>query len=166
MADRLLKIGELARATGLRPRTVRFYESVGLLPKARRNQAGYRIYSGDDVKRLQFIEKAKAVGFTLAEIRSIATLKDAGTAPCTHVQALIDRKLHEIRVQQQALEHLAGELVRLQQAAQAQGPCPDCVCGIIEHDPVGDKTWSAPEGAEEARRTVPRMTPGPKPAGD
>ena len=61
-------IGALAKATGINPKTIRYYEGIGLLPRAKRTNAGYRTYHPDDAKRLQFIKKAQTMGLSLEEI--------------------------------------------------------------------------------------------------
>jgi len=81
-----LRIGELAAELGLNPRTIRFYEGIGLLPNPRRADNGYRWYDDGDRERLRFIQKAKAVGMTLAEIREILDLRSGGRQPCEVVQ--------------------------------------------------------------------------------
>ena len=82
-----LKIGKVARNAGLAIDTVRYYEREGLLQKPARTASGYRHYTPDAVARLRFIRQAKELGFTLAEIRELLTLKVApgnqiGRASC------------------------------------------------------------------------------------
>ena len=67
--DRRLKIGELARQTGLSIKTIRYYESRGLLEKPPRTESGYRLYGPEEVARLRFVQRAKLLGLTLEEIR-------------------------------------------------------------------------------------------------
>ena len=69
-----MKIGELAQRAGVGIDTVRYYEREGLLPPAQRLASGYRVYAQDDVLRLRFVRRAKALGFTLPEIRDLLTL--------------------------------------------------------------------------------------------
>jgi DNA-binding transcriptional MerR regulator len=127
-----LRIGELARELGLNPKTLRYYEAIGLLPPPTRTAAGYRLYTAADRERLHFIAKAKALGFTLQEITEILALRDAGREPCTHVRGLIDRKLDAVTAQLQLLEELRQDLQHLH--AEAQGPACRCTpfCSIIE----------------------------------
>jgi DNA-binding transcriptional MerR regulator len=72
--DKRLKIGELARQTGLTIKTIRYYERRGLLEQPLRTEAGYRLYGPEDVARLQFIQRAKLLGLTLEEIRELVEL--------------------------------------------------------------------------------------------
>jgi DNA-binding transcriptional MerR regulator len=73
-ADRQLKIGDLARITGLSIKTIRYYESRGLLEKPPRSQGGYRLYGPEEVARLRFVQRAKLLGLTLEEIRELVEL--------------------------------------------------------------------------------------------
>jgi MerR family mercuric resistance operon transcriptional regulator len=70
-----ITIGELSRRTGCKVETVRYYERIGLLPKARREDGGrFRRYDDDDVARLRFIRRARQLGFTLDEVRGLLRL--------------------------------------------------------------------------------------------
>lgn len=70
-----MKIGQLSKATGLPIDTIRYYEQQGVLPRAERQlSSGYRVYDSADVERLQFIRRAKALGFTLTEIGELMTM--------------------------------------------------------------------------------------------
>ena len=106
-------IGELADAVGLPTRTVRFYERRGLLPQPQRAPNGYRVYDDAALSRLRFIRSTQTAGLTLAEIRSIIEISDSGAAPCTHVDALLDTKLTEVRQRRQDLAVLEHELEQL-----------------------------------------------------
>ena len=72
--DRRLKIGELANQTGLTIKTIRYYESRGLLEQPPRTQGGYRLYGPEEVGRLRFIQRAKLLGLTLEEIKELVEL--------------------------------------------------------------------------------------------
>lgn len=90
-------IGTLAKQAGVPIKTIRYYEDVGLLPKATRTAAGYRLYSPDTVDRLQFIKKAQSLGLRLPDIREILELADRGRCPCGHVQRVLKKRLVELR---------------------------------------------------------------------
>ena len=134
-----MKIGELARTAGMRAVTIRYYEYMGLLPPAERTESNYRIYSGEDVDRLQFIMKAKRLGFSLEEIKSILQLHDRSEATCVHVRALLEEKLSEVDALLRDLGEFRTELGRLKESA---GEVEDCrpsggrICGIIERGEV------------------------------
>lgn len=91
-----MRIGDLASASGLTTKIIRYYEQAGLLPAPSRTPGGYRDYPQQAIARLAFIHDAQSAGFTLAEIRSILDLRDNGQTPCTHVTVLIEQHLHEI----------------------------------------------------------------------
>ena len=110
-------IAELARRAGVNPETIRYYEEVGLLPRAARLPSGYRQYSEEDVERLEFIRNAKALGVALAEIKEVLAFRDRGVAPCPYVLKLLDGKVKEIQGRIRGLRMLAEDLRRLQRAA-------------------------------------------------
>jgi DNA-binding transcriptional MerR regulator len=72
--DRRLKIGELARQTGLSIKTIRYYERRGLLEQPSRTEGGYRLYGPEEVARLRFVQRAKLLGLTLEEIKELVEL--------------------------------------------------------------------------------------------
>jgi DNA-binding transcriptional MerR regulator len=127
-----LRIGELAGALGLNPKTIRYYEAIGLLPAAQRTSAGYRLYGPADRERLRFIARAKALGLSLAEIADILGLRDGGTCPCDHVLVLLDRKLIALDEQLRTLATLREELQGLRTAASTPARDGAPICAIIE----------------------------------
>ena len=126
------RIGELAAELGLNPKTLRYYEGIGLLPQPARNAAGYRLYGAAERDRLLFIAKGKALGFTLQEIGQILALRDAGTEPCAYVQSLVDQKLASVTAQLRFLEDLRGDLQVLHTEAQNTTCSCTPICSIIE----------------------------------
>lgn len=128
-----LRIGELAGELGINPKTIRYYEEIGLLPSPTRSEAGYRLYDGADRQRLEFIAKAKATGLTLEEIGEILALRREGKEPCTHVLTMLDQKLEAVDQQLRALIELREELVALRRESAATVRSGACVCGVIEH---------------------------------
>ena len=89
-------IGDIAKRFGLNPRTIRYYEAIGILPKPVRSESGYRIYSEETVERLEFILKAKTLGLKLNEIKEIIQLHEKGEAPCECTREFIRNKIVEI----------------------------------------------------------------------
>ncbi|KAB8333779.1 heavy metal-responsive transcriptional regulator [Scytonema tolypothrichoides VB-61278] len=135
-----LRIGQLATTVGLNPKTIRYYEQLGLLPSPARTPTGYRLYEPVDVERLHFIRKAKALGLSLTEIGEILALRQAGTAPCCHVLDVIDRKLAAVVTQRQALEVFEVELRALRDAAQDTMNGNAQTCSVIEQATVPART--------------------------
>ncbi len=93
-----LTIGELAKELRLNPKTIRYYEEMGLLPEPRRSESGYRLYSGDEIKRLVLVRRAKLLGLSLAEIKEIVEYAIDGR--CGELEgrllSLVEAKLDEI----------------------------------------------------------------------
>lgn len=107
-----MRIGQLAKRTGVSPDTLRFYERLDLLDGHRRDN-GYRDYPDSAIDRVEFIKLAQALGFTLAEIRSIAPLLTGGTLPVEQVQAFIHDKLALIDQRIATLQTLRNRLAHL-----------------------------------------------------
>jgi MerR family copper efflux transcriptional regulator len=128
-------IGELAKRIGVSVQTVRFYERLGLLPKAPRKDSGYRVYSEPALKRLLFIRQAKLLGFPLDEIRDILRMRERGDCPCGEVISLAERHLHAV---EQQLRKLTKFRDGLKQATQRweksaeQTLSADSICVLIE----------------------------------
>lgn len=138
-----MKIGELAKATGLSTKTVRFYESERLLPDPARTSSGYRIYSDSDVARLEFILKAKRMGLSLREIKGILLLHDQREPTCAHVRSLMEEKLAQVEKAIQELQSLRKELISLRDESGDVEDCrqtEDGFCVIIENSSLGDET--------------------------
>ena len=134
-----MRIGELAKHAGVHPRTVRFYERLGLLREPERTSSGYRDYDDGALNRLTFIRNAQAAGLTLNEIGGITELRDEGTTPCAHVTELLDTKLDHVRRTIKQLRTLEHELVALVNRSRTLDPA-DCsdndTCHILtRHDP-------------------------------
>ncbi len=91
-----MKIGELASASGLTAKTIRYYELEGLLPRPPRTASGYRTYASGDLQRLGFVAKAKRIGLTLRQIKEVLLLNDRNEPPRAHVRTLLDENLAEI----------------------------------------------------------------------
>lgn len=131
-------IGDLATTTGVSTKTLRFYESDGLLPEPARTAAGYRDYTFSAVTRVTFIRQAQAAGLTLAQIREILDIRDGGLPPCHHVADLVDHRLDEITQRLRELEHTHRELLALRQRLDRLDPA-DCVdetiCAAIPSPP-------------------------------
>ena len=131
-----MKIGELAQRTGVAIDTVRYYERQGLLPQPERQPSGYRHYRNDDVTRLRFVRRAKALGFTLEEIRELLALSgrrddDMGglKAAAEHKLAVVDAKLAE-------LTRIRDGLRTLVQACPGHGALDACpILHALDEDP-------------------------------
>jgi DNA-binding transcriptional MerR regulator len=134
-AEPELLIGELAERVGLDPKTIRYYEQVGLLEAPARSESGYRLYQDSDAERLRFIRGVRRLGFSLGEIREILVLRDQGAAPCGYVAERLDLRAREVDHEIRELRRLKTELRRLRLRARRLGtdmPSPGCYCHILE----------------------------------
>ncbi|RTR03360.1 MerR family transcriptional regulator [Halomonas nitroreducens] len=133
-----MKVSELARQAGVTAETVRHYTREGLLQPERNPGNGYQLYDGTDLERLRFIQRARTLGFGVAEIREILEHADQGDSPCPLVRDLLASRLPEIRARIRELEALA---TRMEQALDAWADMPDgtpdghSLCRLIESFP-------------------------------
>ena len=122
----VFNIGEAARASGVSAKMIRHYESIGLIGAARRTDAGYRVYTSQDVRVLQFVHRGRALGFSLDQIRDLLALwqdKDRASADVralarTHIEEL-NRKIAEMEAMRRTLESLAASC-----HGDARSDCP------------------------------------------
>ena len=130
-----MRIGAVADAAGVTAKTIRYYESIGLVPEPGRTDSGYRDFGADTVDRLRFIRDAQASGLTLAEIQSVLELKDAGARSCEHTAELLERHLADLDDQIGRLQEARTELALLARRARALDHA-DCTdpnrCHVIE----------------------------------
>ncbi|MFP5252220.1 MAG: heavy metal-responsive transcriptional regulator [Actinomycetes bacterium] len=119
-------IGEVADATGVTTKTLRYYEGQGLLHEPARTAGGYRDYRPEVVDRVGFIRQAQAAGLTLAQIGEILEIRDGGRAPCGHVATLVDTRLAEVEQRLAELEHTRTQLRELRDRLDELDPdsCP------------------------------------------
>ena len=117
-----MRIGELAKASGTTTKTLRYYEDAGLLPAPERTAGGYRDYTPDVLPRLDFIRRGRATGLTLGQIREVLDVRDAGRAPCQHVQRLLTTHLTDLDRQITELHGLRDTVAQLRDAAATLQP--------------------------------------------
>ena len=126
-----MTIGMLARAAGVNVETVRYYERRGLLAEPQRSEAGYRQYGDDALWRLQFVARAKQLGFTLSEIAELVAAGDAGGAD--EVRAAATAKLAALDAQIDDLDAQRARLRRLVRVCD-DGDDSDCVALAVATD--------------------------------
>jgi MerR family transcriptional regulator, copper efflux regulator len=127
-------VGAAAKAVGVSAKAIRIWEAKGLLPPAGRTESGYRLFTDDDLEILRFIIRAKTLGLTLPEVKSILDLHRQGTAPCEQVTALLDAHISDIDRAIAELRALRTTLSAALQSArhdQHRGRAAT-VCRIIE----------------------------------
>ncbi len=123
-----MQIGQLAIRAGVSVDTVRYYERNGILPQAARKLSGYRAYSLTDVARLQFLRRAKALGFTLNEIRDLLALSERPAEDMAGLKATASEKLSDI-------ERKLDQLTRIRDGLQQLvASCPGR--GALDHCPI------------------------------
>lgn len=110
-----MNIGEVAKESGASAKMIRYYESIGLIPRARRTEAGYRVYTETDVNTLRFIHRAREFGFPIERIRLLVSLWQ-GHRPSREVKAVaeahvaeLDRRVAEFTAMRGALQELADQ---------------------------------------------------------
>ncbi|MTV52096.1 MerR family transcriptional regulator [Massilia buxea] len=141
----MLKVGQLARHTGLTVRTLHHYDSIGLLSPSARSDAGYRLYSRDDVARLQQIQALRQLGMPLADIGTC--LASSGISPLT----IIDRQLAALDRQIDEAARVRAQLVHMRQQLR-DGETPELASWLttLEHMTMYDKYFSKDELAKLA----------------
>jgi len=130
-----MQIQELAHRTGVSAKAIRYYESIALLPAAKRRPNGYREYDQADIDRVKLVAGARNLDFSLGDIEEILALRDRREAPCRVVLGLLEEKAGQIRQRIVQLQQLEVELGQLY-AAGMTFPTDDvdgknCVCHLV-----------------------------------
>jgi len=124
-----MRIGQLARLVGVDAQTIRFYEKQGLLPPPRRQENGYRVYTGKHGERLAFIRRCRILDLSLAEIHELQRYQDDPHQPCNAVNAMLGDHISHVQSQITALQALEKQLVSL------RASCTDDreveACGVL-----------------------------------
>lgn len=120
-----MRIGELARATGTKAETIRYYEREGILPAADRTDNNYRDYSADHLAALMFVRRARELGFSMAQVRQLLALSDHDDKPCEDVDRLVDQQLGEVERKIADLSLLRDELKEMGRSCKGEriGEC-------------------------------------------
>ena len=113
--DPRLRIGELARRSGVSADTLRAYERRGLLPPPRRTSGGYRLYPPEALGRVQLVQRALAFGFRLPELERFLSARASGRAPCREVRAVAEARLRDVEAAMEELSELRATLTALLQ---------------------------------------------------
>jgi DNA-binding transcriptional MerR regulator len=120
-----MKIGDVARLAELSIDAVRFYEREGLLGRVRRTPAGQRQYDAESVRRLAFVRRAAGLGFSLAEVKGLLSLRVSSRMSCERVRDRAQAKLADIDQRIAELQAMRGALARLaSNCDDATGGCP------------------------------------------
>jgi MerR family mercuric resistance operon transcriptional regulator len=119
-------IGTLSKGTGCTVETIRYYEHSGLLPSPARSRGGYRLYGTEHLKRLTFIRRARALGFSLEEVRRLLELADHHRRPCGEARRLAAAHLEDVRARIADLQRMERVLkATVARCGRGSGPhCP------------------------------------------
>lgn len=118
-------IGVLSAHTGCNIETIRYYERIGVMPKPPRSPGGHRLYGDEHLKRLSFICRSRALGFSLAQVRELLHFVDGGRYTCSQVKAITSEHLGDVRGRIADLKRL--EKVLKDMVSQCdRGKVPDC----------------------------------------
>lgn len=127
---RVLTIGKLAKAAGVTTPTIRYYEEIGLLPKAGRSAGGQRIYAETELERLTFIRRCRDFGFSIDQVRVLAGLSISADQDCSQVRDMAHAHLDQVRAKLAELHSLEASLQGFADqcdTACAGGVGKDCV---------------------------------------
>ena|SRR5215468_7299782 len=127
-----LKIGEVAKASGIGIEALRFYERSGVLGRPSRTESGYRVYDAEVLTRLDFIKRAQVLGFSLQEIKQIIADKTAGRSPCREVREIVRHRLAELDEKMKEMRRYRKELGAAFARWEETGELDGHVCGLIE----------------------------------
>ena len=120
-----MNISFVAERSGVSAKTIRYYESIGLIPSADRRTNGYRAYDASDVHTLQFIRRARSLGFSVDEIRSLLDLWQDEKPASTKVKAMAIQHLHELDQKIEDLQSIRRRLADLVERCRGNDR-PDC----------------------------------------
>ena len=123
-------IGTMSKLTGCSAETIRYYEKQRLLPEASRTQGGHRLYGRDQLKLLQFLLRARKLGFSQPDVRRLLKMADPKLTDCAQVHELAAHQLSEVRVRLRNLRKLERTLQEL--VARCEEGGQDMECPIIE----------------------------------
>lgn len=129
----MFAIGALAEAAGVKVPTIRYYESIGLLPVPPRTESNRRLYGLDAVRRLRFIRHARELGFEIDDIQQLLTLADEPGRSCREVDAIAQKHLADINSRIDRLKALKAEVTRMIKHC-AKGTVAECrIIDVLEH---------------------------------
>jgi len=137
-----MNIGAVARMTGTKVDTVRYYERIGLLPAPARTGGNQRVYDREHLRRLAFVRGARRLGFTLDEVRELIALGGEADRPCADIHAVATRHLLAVDEKIDHLRRLREELAQLME--QCEGGVVER-CGLLEALPQATVAEAAPD---------------------
>jgi MerR family mercuric resistance operon transcriptional regulator len=127
-----LKIGEVSTRGGVGIETLRFYERQGLLGRPVRTESGYRLYDESVLDQLEFVKRAQALGFSLAEIARLTAESRAGQSHCAEMREIVRTRVRELDERLADLKRYRRELATALYEWDEIGDKPGHVCGLFE----------------------------------
>ncbi|TXI92104.1 MAG: Cd(II)/Pb(II)-responsive transcriptional regulator [Burkholderiaceae bacterium] len=124
-----MRIGELAKATGVDVETIRYYEKVQLLNAPSRSDNGYRVYTKAHLERLSFIRHCRALDIPLSEVKRLLSFLDNPESECSEINHLVDAQLAKVRARLASMQALERQLMALR--GQCSTPHTASECGIL-----------------------------------
>lgn len=124
-----MRIGELAKATGVDVETIRYYEKAKLLSAPMRSDNGYRAYTQAHLERLAFIRHCRALDIPLADVQRLLSFVDSPQSDCEEINHLVDAQLTKVRARLSSMQALERQLVALRN--QCMAPHTASECGIL-----------------------------------
>lgn len=121
-----LTIGQVAQQAGVNTQTLHYYERRGLLPKPPRSSANYRLYPEQTVRRVRFVKRAQALGFTLNEIEELLSLRARPRARCADIRQRAETKIADIDAKIRSLKSMRRALSKLMDQCSGQTPVSEC----------------------------------------
>jgi len=135
MNEVMLTVNELSKKARVTPDAIRHYVRVGLLSPTRHPGNGYKLFDDDDIKNVKFIRQAKALGFTLGDIRAIFVHSFDGRSPCPAVRGMIQQRINENRARLAELNRLQQRMddaLEIWRSMPDGEPNGDAICHLIE----------------------------------
>ena len=155
MTDALLNIGEAAGASGVSAKMVRHYEEIGLIPKAKRTLAGYRMYSHGDVHTLRFIKQARNLGFSIAQIEKLLALWQDRRRPSRKVKELAHAHIGELEERIREMQDMKRTLENLVKHCHGDDR-PECpILEGLEKMQTVSGSRRVPDGMRKKKRAAP-----------
>ena len=121
-----LTIGKVARQAGVGVETIRFYQRRGLIEEPPQRESGYRQYPEETISRLRFIKRAKALGFTLNEIKELLALRIEPGTTCEDIRHRAEAKISDIKARIGTLNKMNAALVKLTLMCNGRSPVSEC----------------------------------------
>ncbi len=129
-----MRIGEVAQRAGVNPKTIRYYESIGVLPEPPRTHSGYRDYDNEHVERVRFIKSAQRLGLKLEDIAEVLAFRDRGERPCDYVVEVVRREVDKLSSRMREMRRLERELESLVADAEKRRAIEgEKYCPLITH---------------------------------